>query len=337
MSLSQAATFALILVSAASAQAQTPGPITAEQKAIIEAVPHDPEPEELGATREDLKGRHYLSGDEAHLELFYPKIKDIGGIYTGVGSDQAYLLMGWQKADFAFQTDYDPWIRWLHLAYMAFFDKAEDIEQFRAFWLQKNRKTSIEHLEAFYADHPEKAKIVYVFKNAQHKAAVRLRRLQRWMDEYKIPSFVTDKAQYDFVRAMIKSGRVRPMLCNLLDKNCFIGIADASRKLNTPVRVVYTSNAEQYWPFGDQYRANIKAQNFDDKSVILRTLASKNVNSDYAYNLQPGNNFKLWLEKDWVKRVKQIPGRYGFKDETDVPFIVTDIDPDAARAQREKK
>lgn len=291
----------------------------------------------LGATRDDLKGRHYLSGDEAHLELFYPGVKDIGGIYTGVGSDQAYLIMGWMKADFAFQTDYDPWIRWLHLGYMAFFDQAEDFDQFRDYWKHKNVKSSAEFLETYYKDHPEKKKIVFVFSRARGKAATRLRRLQRWMTEYNVPSFVTDKAQYDHVRAMIKNGRVRPMNCNLLDKNCLVGIGEASRKLSTPVRVLYTSNAEQYWPFGAQYRANIEAQNFDDKSLILRTLASKNVNSDYAYNQQPGNNLKAWMKRDWVKRVKQIPGNYWFKDETDVPFIVTDIDPDVAREQRSSK
>ena len=317
--------------------AQAIDPPTEAELGIINAIPMDEAPKKLNATRADLEGRHYLSGDEANMQIFYERIKDIGGMYCGVGTDQAYLLMGWMKADFAVNCDYDPWVRWLHLAYVAFFEKAETYDDLRSYFLRKNVKKSRKYLREFYKDHPEAKKIERVFRNAQGKANRRLRRLKKWMTENKTPSFATDQAQYDHVRSMVRTGRFRPLLCNLLADTCLIGVGDASRKLNVPLRVLYTSNAEQYWPYSDQFRANIKAQNFDDKSVILRTLAAKNVNGDYAYNLQPGNNFKLWLEKDWVKRVKQITGKYYFKSGEDVPYIITDIDPEEAKKSRNKK
>ena len=125
-----------------------PGPLTPAEKATLEALPEDTAPEKLNATREDLEGRHYLSGDEANLHLFYPRLKDLGGAYAGVGSDQTYLFAGWMKPRFAFVTDYDPWIKWLHLSYVAFFRKAETIEEFRSYW--KNTKAGLKVIRETY-------------------------------------------------------------------------------------------------------------------------------------------------------------------------------------------
>ena len=324
-----------------SVWAQAPGvaTVTAEQKAILDAMPEDAEPEKLNATRKDLEDRHYLTGDELHLDLFYPKLKDLGGGYAGVGSDQAYLFIGWQKPDFAWVTDYDPWISDLHESYRAFFDKAENIDEFLALWSPKNIKTTRELLETFHADHPRKANILHVFNKASYGIYSRLRKLGRAMKSRDVPSFVTDEAMYQDVRARVRAGRVKAMQCNLLADKCMVGLGEASRKLGVPLRALYVSNAEQYWRYKDQFRANIAAQNFDEKSLFVRTIAIKPANGDYHYNLQAGHNFQRWLAADWIRSYHQVAPHVRVADKDTIPFTIQDKEPESVKpaAKRDKK
>jgi len=296
-----------------SAQAQdckqpykNPQPLSEAERALFWGSPEDSVPEKLNATRKDLEDRHYLSGDERYLELFYPQIKEIGGGYMGVGSDQGYLFMGWMKAELAWFTDYDPWISWLHLSYHAFFEVSEDIETFRSWWKPKRYKEGRALLKKRYGAHPKLRKIENVYIRAAIKVNRRLRRLQRRLSAAKIPSFITDEAQYRYVREMVMVGRVRPMLGNLLDKKGLLGASKVAKTLKVPIRVLYPSNAESYWRFSEQFRENIRGLHSDACGWVTRTIAIKPINGDYVYNLQPIENFKLWLAEPWVKRVRQV-------------------------------
>ncbi len=310
-------------------------PLSDAQKGVLDAIPEDPPPEELDATREDLKGRHYLSGDEANLQLFLPRVKDLGGAYAGVGSDQAYLFAGWQKPELVFVTDYDPWIKWLHLAYAAFFKEAEDLTTFRQLW--KEPKVGLEVIKTAYEGRTRR-KVSWVFARAAHKVNRRLRRLEKWSKARGFPSFASDDEQYRFVRQLVLEGRVRPLVCNLLESQCLVGLGAALKQVGVPLRVLYTSNAEQYWDYSDQFRANMQAQNFDEKSVVLRTLASKrSANKDYQYNSQSGPNFQAWLKHSWVKRVRTIVPMVFIKSADHLPLTHTDADPEAVRSEREAK
>ena len=104
------------------------GPLSPEAHAIFWGSVEDPPAEELMATRRDLYGRHYLTCDENNHHLMYDRLQNLGGAYAGVGSDQAYMFMGWMRPNLAWVTDYDPWIRHLHWAYHAFFRASEDPE-----------------------------------------------------------------------------------------------------------------------------------------------------------------------------------------------------------------
>lgn len=327
----------LLAVSTAAAIPPTPQPLSAEQRATFFGTAEDPPPEKLDATREDLEGRHYLSGDERNLHLFYPKIKGLGGGYMGVGSDQAYLFAGWMRADLVWLCDYDPWIRHLHHAYAAFFTAAETYEAFRDWWKPErdNVKKAVAHLEEHFKDHPDVRKIAFVYGRAAHKVYRRLKRLEGWLSKEKIPGFVNDAETYTFVRSLVTGGRVRPMLCNLLDDEGMRGAATAAKQLSVPIRVLYTSNAEQYWPYRAEFRQNIWDLHVDERSVIIRTVATKPTNDDYHYNVQPLLNFQEWLRRDWVRSVRMVVPYHPAKDE--IPFTTVDQDPDEARASRDPK
>ena len=42
--------------------------------------------------------------------------------------------------------------------------------------------------------------------------------------------------------------------------------------MGVPIRLYYGSDAESHWNFNDNYKKNIQALHFDEKSVIIRTV-----------------------------------------------------------------
>ncbi|MCA9526987.1 MAG: hypothetical protein KC549_11910 [Myxococcales bacterium] len=300
------------------------GPLTPEQKALFEGVAEDAPPEKLNAVREDLEGRHYLTCDENWIDKWEPRFRDLGGIYTGVGTDQAYVFIGWMKPTLTYFTDYDPWVGRVHQIYAVAFAESETIDDFIKWWDPKEKKaTEARLLEKLPGEVAERKKTLVVFHNAMAKIRRRLVRVRGWFKERKVASFLTDPAEYAWVRQHVLDGRARPLLCNLLDDRCFKSVGEQSRALGVPVRAIYTSNAEGYWNYPQQFRDNMAAMNFDEKSLIFRTLASKKRNGDYRYNTQTGASFQAWLANG-AKNVNQIVPWTAIKGEDDIP--VTHID-----------
>ena len=309
-------------------------PLNEATRKLVWETTEDDAPELLNATRKDLENRHYLTCDELHVAKFYPNLKGIKGAYIGVGSDQAYTFMGWMDAELAWLTDYDPWIKQEHRIYALFFERAETPEAFVSQWRSRNRAASRAMIAEHFATDPEKALILQVFDSASYKVDVRMSRLIAMAKNYKIPTFVSDAAMYAHVRSMVLGGRVRPRVSNLLDTDGLTGVGNASRAVNVPIRVVYMSNAEDYWPYSEQFRANMAGLNFDENSWILRTAASKPTNGDYRYNMQDAQNFQAWLKEPYVKRRGDVwPAPYVNGDD-DIPMEVLDAPPVNRRAKK---
>ena len=115
-------------------------PLSAEQQRIFKDSPEDPPAKELLGVAEEFVGKHYLAGDEWNMELFRPHVANLGGAYVGVGSDQSYLFMGWQRPEIVVQMDYDPWVVDLHAAYHVIFREAATPDAFMAWWSKGKRK-----------------------------------------------------------------------------------------------------------------------------------------------------------------------------------------------------
>ena len=130
------------------------------------------------------------------------------------------------------------------------------------------------------------------------------RRLSRTVKKYtqlKIPTFITDQTEYDHIRSLIAGGRVIALRGDLVARRALIDVARALRKLNTPLNVLYLSNAEQYFGLPPTYRRNLIIQPWGERSVALRTMAWKSLgyfddDEAYHYNIQPGLNFVEWLK-----------------------------------------
>lgn len=312
----------LILLFPVHAHAELP-PLTAAQKQLLDQAPTDPPAKELLGIK-GFEGRHYLAGDEYNSHLWYPHIKDLGGAYVGVGSDQAYLFIGWARPEIAWLVDYDPWVVDLHAVYRAFFLSAETPETFLKYWTDANPTAALDRLEHFYADSPKLPMYKQLFRGHRGNIGVRLRYVVKEMKQSKTPSYVTDPETYAYVRKLVETGRLHPQVTNLLGEKGLTGIAATANQLGLKVRLVYLSNAEQYWPYGEQFRKNLRSLPMDEKSQIIRTLSTFTINKDYRYNIQPGLLYQDWLAQPWCTRVHGMIPRRKLKDEKDIEFLVFD-------------
>ena len=303
------------------------GPIEGPVRDLIWGEFEDEIPETLNATREDLEGRHYLTCDELNLHIWYEQVRGIGGAYAGVGSDQAYTFIGWMRPQVAWLTDYDPWVRTTHKIYRTAFENSANTEEFRAFWTEDAQDASWALLEAQWAEDEDFRFMRRVWGDWRSRIERRLRRYRRILNEAEVPSFLNDEETYTFVRDFVRSGRTRSLLANLLDETALASIGEVSREIDVPIRVFYLSNAEDYWDYPDQFRTNFQSLYFDDRSLILRTNASKRRNGDYRYCSQPALNFQQWLQQDYVDNVDDIWIQPRIENEEHIPHTIMDDEP----------
>lgn len=144
----------------------------------------------------------------------------------------------------------------------------------------------------------------------------------------KVPTFLTDQGMFDYIKELYRRERIRPMVTNLLDNRGMTGVAQAANDLGVTVRVLYVSNAEQYWRgYNRHFRRNVQALPVDEKSLLLRTLLIWDVNGDYRYNVQPLTNYQAWLAQPYVRSVYHIVFRRPKADPAIVNKHYTNSDP----------
>lgn len=305
-------------LSAAEEYLGLPPPPDEATHSTIHAITQDPDPGERPTVA------HYYTGNEDHLHLYRDIVTDLGGAYAGVGADQAYLFIGWQKPEVAWLTDYDTAVQATHLVHQALILAAKSPTEYVDLWNPDNLTSAIQIVERTYPSDP---KLSYYTKKILSDVGDhihgRLRRVRRVFEEQTIPSFLSDQAMFDFVRGLIAQGRVHTVLCNLIEQHCFQSIAKASEDLKIPLRVLYLSNAEQYLEYDANFRANMRAQRFDDRSVVLRTLARS---EDYEYSYQSAPLFLRWLETTKIKSHKSIK-RTTIERPDGLRFSVADKEP----------
>ena len=312
-------------------------PLSAAQATIFAGSPQDPATElRLGVTKA-RHGKHYLAGNEKTLQAFYPHIREIGGGYVGVGSDQAYLLIGWMRPEVAWFIDYDQDVVDVHAVYRVLFEHAETPAELLALWTVDQKKHVAELiLVAHPGDRGKHLRRLYLVNRGWiHR---RLQAVTKRLVAAKVPSYLNDQATFDYVRSFLEAGRVRPLLANLLNETGFRGVAEAADKMGVAINVLYLSNAEEYWKqYPQVFRDNVAALPFADNAKILRTLLIWNVNEDYRYNVQPARNYLEWLAKPYTTNVYDIVYKRGQPDPAIINFFETDESPEASPAAARSK
>jgi len=299
-------------------------PLPTATAAALAALPADPPPDAL------VRNAHYWVGNEHTLTMFHPDVADRGGGLLGVGTDQNYLLAGWQRAAFVVVIDFDEAIIDLHRAYLACFETAATPAEFLALWAPENRKATAALVAARWADAPELARIEKAFGRAADNVYARLRTLVRKLDA-SIPTFLTDAAQYAHVRTLVQRGRVFAVRGDYTKDATLLGLARALTDAGLDLSVIYLSNIEQYFDFVPGYRRNLLALPVATDAIVVRTLSWPSMgvpaHDTYHYNVQPAANFAAWLR---TSRVKNLPTMLRRRTKTDVVgFSRMDVAPPA--------
>ncbi|HWB76689.1 MAG TPA: hypothetical protein VG755_17105 [Nannocystaceae bacterium] len=309
-----------------------PAPLPEAERTIFFGTLSDEAPED----RESVAGidneKHYVAGNEQRLDAFASTIANKGGGYVGVGSDQAYLFIGWARPELAWLVDYDPMVVDVHLVYRAFLRNAETPDDFLALWEQSAKEQA---LAAIRNEPGASKRHVRAYGRNRGWILRRLKMVGATMRAQETASFLTDQQQYAFVRELVLADRVRALVADLKGDGAIQAIGTAARELGVPVRVLYLSNAEGYWSrYRGKFRRNIAALPFDEQSVVLRTLLIWHINADYRYNVQPALNYVQWLARPFISTVYDIVHDRPEPSKAELNFFVTEGDPDASPAAR---
>ncbi|MSQ81474.1 MAG: hypothetical protein EXR77_00955 [Myxococcales bacterium] len=271
-------------------------PWTAAERATFWDSPQDAAPKELLGINDEFKGRSYTTGDEFHLELFAPKVRNLGGGYMGVGSDQAYIFIGWARPEVAWLTDYDPLVVALHAAYRVFFLHSADGAAFLQRWNSKNAAESLALLKQQLPPTVSKSTLA-AFRLSRSLIWARLNRVRHMLNKAKQPCFLDEAAAYAHIQQLYQLERIRPLSANLLESKAIVGIGAAARTLGVHIHGLYLSNAEEYWPYSPQFRKNIQSLPFGDAAIVWRTLSGFKKNGDYCYHIQTAASYLGYLQR----------------------------------------
>jgi hypothetical protein len=297
-------------------------PLSVDARAKFHGSPEDPVPVVRGGITRALEDVSYIVGNEWSLDAFAPSITGLGGGYVGVGPDQAYLLIGWQRPELAWLVDYDPKVLRVHAMYRALVLAAETPAEFLAMF----EPEGVARAQAAIAKHDDEDRhLRRLYRNNRDMFRWRLVTVVRKLEKRGVPCWLDDDEIYAYVRQMLVEDRVRPMRVNLLDDEGVHGIADTARELVVPIRVVYLSNAETYWDaYADQFRENVAELPFDERSLLLRTVLVWDVNKDYVYFAQSLAKYVERLADPGTRSVVDIVGKKPKAERGIVNFVLVD-------------
>jgi hypothetical protein len=289
------------------------GPLPAAHRKLFENLPRDPKPEGL------VRNSHYWVSNEFSHFLWRDEIKDKGGAYLGVGTDQNFLLAGWARSELIVIVDFDLAIIHLHRAYASMFERAKTPDELIAFWSSDSEDRVNAILDEDYAGSEELDAIKRAYRVGRASVSARLRGVKKRYSERGVPTFLTDQDEYDHIRKLWQNGRVYAVRGDYTANNTLVAVGKALEEADFELEVFYLSNVEQYIEYTPEVRRNILGLPFADDSVVLRTLGWKGFGvvegETYHYALQPGQNFIGWLRKS---RINEFPKLLYFRTKTDV-------------------
>jgi hypothetical protein len=272
-------------------------PLGDADKLSLAAVHLDPEPEAI------IRDTHYFVSNELNPEYFRAALKDAGGVGLGVGAEQNYLYAGWARPELLLLVDFDQAIVDLHALYRVAFLNAATPEEFCALWEKPSRKRFGALIDAAYDGTSRPRAPHRIFVQARSSVEWRLNKIKEHFRELGIPTFVTDVGEYDYVRKLFLADRVVRLRGDLTGRRALTELGGVLKAQHRVVRWAYLSNAEQYFRYTPRFRKNIIGLPFDDKSLVIRTRAHRR---DYAYVVQPLQNFTTWLASPSVRSVRAV-------------------------------
>ena len=253
---------------------------------VLAALPEDPAPPKI------IRQTHYFVSNEPRPEAFRLQAEGLGGIYIGVGAEQNYLFAGWARPKVMILADFDQWVVDVHFIHGVLMRDAPDPEAFVASWSRNQRERARELITKAAPNGEARQRLLDMFKITRSGVYSKLLNMRVGYRGRGVPMWLTEQAQYDHVANLYRNGHARALRGDFTGSRTLAGIAQAAKTLEIPVRAIYLSNVEDYFHYSSGLGRNLLAQPIDDRSVLLRTLAS---GEDYKYVAQRLVDFRSWL------------------------------------------
>lgn len=240
--------------------------LSSELVARLQRIPdeHTPDP-----------GEHYPVSNEWRHDLWAPALRGLGGIFVGVGPDQCYTLAAMQGASLALLVDFDPNVPLVHRMYEVLVPASESPEALVARFQPGEARATRTLLEGGLEGDPRKDAILRVFDRTQSRWARYARAVRRSSFGGVAGSWLADPQLYAHVRALFRAGRVVARNGDVTGTSTLRDIGRVSQELGEPVRALYFSNAEQFFPYTPDFVENVRGLRIDERSLVLRTFRDR--------------------------------------------------------------
>jgi hypothetical protein len=301
------------------------------------AVPKvDMQAEFFSSPEETLKPTIWDTGDttvtnEDRLEIYEPHIKGIGGGYFGVGSIQNFTLAAWARSEYIWLMDFTHIVVAANKIHTAFLKRLKTPAEHREMWDKKKSLVAVDKiLDEEFKGNPELAFIKASYRKASPYLQATFKILDKVQKKRPYRFWLNDQEQYDYLKKLAMENRIRALRGDLNGEITVRGIAASARKMGVPMRILYYSNAEEYFRgYKPTFKASFGQMPVDEKSLVVRTIsfdktrfrwaADSELSTDrgFHYSLQPAAEFleQLKLEKvdvrDFYKTALVDPNEYG--------------------------
>jgi formylglycine-generating enzyme required for sulfatase activity len=309
-----------LAISEPPAKPADPQPPTADQLTMFRAVTEDTDVFKIPLCSRPGEATHkcrdpwsYVTTNEGEQHLFAPYVKNIGGGYVGLGSDQAYTFIGFARSEWAWLFDYDPAVVRTHYILRAVILASATRDAFVAAFEEKNSKPTLDLIKKSLQDpvfpggkalaKDEVDATESAFKTARgplhdtYLAAFKSSKDFHWLK--------SDDA-YKHVRLLYQQGRIVALKGNLLTTVAIPSIGAAAKKLGVKVNVYYTSNADDQWPLNQAYRDSLLSLPFGERGVMIHTTVPQNRGKkvhDWDYVVQDGHDVQRRLRHPGWDRI----------------------------------
>lgn len=249
---------------------------------------------------------HYVKSNEVRHDVWFPALAELGGIYIGVGADQNYTLIAAADSEIAFLLDIDQRVVDIHRVYEALIEAAETPDALMAWFGEGASDDAIATIERHFAEAPEADRVRYVrsYRAARETLRRHLEHVGARRADDQPSTWLSNPVWYAKIRQRFVDDRIRSMGGDLTGPTTMQTIAANARALGHPVRVLYLSNAEEYFQYTPQFRTNVQAMPGDDKSLALRTIYSddwEHAARLWNYQLQPLADFQRRLDDESIR------------------------------------
>jgi hypothetical protein len=207
------------------------------------------------------------------------------------------------RSTWAWLFDYDPLIVYLHALIREVVLSAETPRDFvEAFRAEKFGDALKAVASAIPGD--ERGSMIKLLRASQSELyADYMRRLtQAAGPNKKTFDWLQNEGHYRYIRALYKQGRIQAIKGNLLTNVAVPAISASAKKLGVPIRIFYTSNADDKWEINPRYRDNLLSVPYDDRGVWIRTVfprkKGRNPNEKWEYVIHDGKEAQRKLARE---------------------------------------